>query len=111
MDITASRFKHCDLIAVKGRVDSATAPQFAESINAILLEGRFKIVFDLAEVEFLSSAGLEVLINAQRTCKRYNRGEIALARIPASVQPAFEQAVTPRLFKIFPDVVSAVGYF
>lgn len=111
MEITTSQFKHCDLITVTGRVDSSTAPQFAEALNAIMSEGRYKIVFDLDKVDFLSSAGLRVLINAQKTCKRYNRGEIVLARIPANIYSALDLVGFTRLFKIFPDVLSAVGNF
>lgn len=111
MEITTSQFKHCDLIMATGRIDSSTAPQFAEVINKIIDEGRYKIVIDLEKADFLSSAGLRVLINAQKTCKRYNRGEVVLARIPANIFSAFDLAGFTRLFKIFPDVLSAVGNF
>jgi anti-anti-sigma factor len=111
VEIATRQFKHCDLISVTGRVDSSTAPQLAKIINAIMNEGRYKIVFDLDKVDFLSSAGFRVLISAQKNCKRYNRGEIALARIPANIYSAFDLAGFTRLFKIFPDLLSAVGNF
>lgn len=111
MQINTTQFKRCDMVAISGRVDSATAPQFAESLNTIMNEGRFRIVLDLGKVDFLSSAGLRVLINTQKACKRYNRGEVALANIPPNIYSAIDLAGFTRLFKIFEDVLSAVGNF
>ena len=67
MEVTAEEFKHCDLVKVTGRIDSATAPQLATVFDAIQEAGRFRIVFDMADVEFISSAGLRVLISTQKT--------------------------------------------
>ncbi len=111
MEISNSQFKHCDLITVVGRIDSATAPQFADVFNSIMNEGRYKIVLDLEKIDFISSAGLRVLINSQKTCKRYNRGEVVLANVPSNIFSALDLAGFTRLFKIFPDVLTAVGNF
>lgn len=111
MEISYSQFKHCDLITVVGRVDSATAPQFSEVFNSIMNEGRYKIVLDMEKINFISSAGLRVLINSQKTCKRYNRGEVVLAKIPSNIFSALDLAGFTRLFKTFPDVLTAVGNF
>jgi anti-sigma B factor antagonist len=111
MQIKCTQFKHCDVLTVEGRVDSSTSPQFADSINTILNEGRYKIVLDMGNVEFISSAGLRVLINAQKTCKRYNRGEVVLANLPKNIYSAIDLAGFTSLFKIFNDVLAAVGNF
>lgn len=111
MQITNSPFKHCDLVKVEGRVDSSTAPQLAEAMEAVTDAGRFKIVLDLAGVSFMSSAGLRVLINTQKTCKRYNRGEVVLASIPENIHSALDLAGFIPLFKIYDDALAAVGNF
>lgn len=109
MEIASKQFKHCDLLAVKGRVDSATAPKLSEALDAIVNEGRFKIVIDMVGLEYMSSAGFRALISAQRNCKRYNRGEVVLATVPANINSALELAGFTALFRIFPDVTTAVG--
>jgi anti-sigma B factor antagonist len=109
MEITSKQFKHCDLVAVTGRVDSATAPMLSEALDALVNEGRFKIVIDMTGLEYMSSAGFRALISAQRSCKRFNRGEVVLAVVPANINAALELAGFTVLFKIFPDVTSAVG--
>jgi len=109
MEVTSKQFKHCDLVAVKGRVDSATAPKLSEVLDAIVAEGRYKLVLDMVELEYMSSAGFRTLISAQRNCKRYNRGEVVLANVPANIHSALELAGFTTLFRIFPDVTAAVG--
>ncbi|GAB4488706.1 MAG: anti-sigma factor antagonist [Anaerolineales bacterium] len=111
MEVSSQQFKRCDLVTVTGRVDSATAPKFAEALEKIAAESRFKIVVDLAGVEYMSSAGFRALIAAQRNCKRYNRGEVVLANVPANIYSALELAGFTNLFQIFTDVTAAVGYF
>jgi anti-sigma B factor antagonist len=111
METTLTPFKHCDLIKVIGRIDSATAPKFAEALDSVMNEGRYKIVLDLEDVEFMSSAGLRVLISAQKTCRRYNRGEVALALVPQRVYEAMDLAGFVPLFSFYEDVTSAVGSF
>lgn len=109
MEISQTHYKHCDLIKVTGRIDSYTAPQLADAFTKITDEGRFKIVLDMSGLEFMSSAGLRALINTQKVCKRYNRGELVLAGIPENVRAALDLAGFIPLFKIFDDVVTAVG--
>lgn len=111
MDVTTQQFKHCDLLTITGRVDSATAPRLAEALDTIVNDGRFKIVIDMAGLEYMSSAGFRALIAAQRNCKRYNRGEVVFANVPANIHAALELAGFTSLFQIHADVTSAVGNF
>lgn len=109
MEVTTKQFKHCDLVTVTGRIDSATAPELAEALEAINNENRFKIAIDMTGLEYMSSAGFRALIAAQRNCKRFNRGEVVLACVPENIYAALELAGFTSLFKIFPDVTTAVG--
>ena len=111
MEIITKQFKHCDLIKATGRIDSQTAPQLAEALDVINETDRFKIVFDMSGVGFVSSAGLRVMINVQKTCKRWNRGEMVLACVPQRIYEAFDLAGFVPLFKFFDEVVEAVGSF
>jgi anti-sigma B factor antagonist len=111
MEITIKKFKSSDMVVVKGRVDSSTAPQLTEALESITDDGRFKIVLDMSDLEYMSSAGFRALLSSQRVCKRYNRGEIVLANVPERVKEALELAGFTELFKTFGDSVEAVGNF
>ncbi len=111
MEATTTHYKHCDLVKVTGRVDSQTAPQLAEALDAITNAGRFKIAMDMNEIDFMSSAGLRVLINTQKVCKRFNRGEVVLAMVPQRIYEALDLAGFVPLFSFYDDITTAVGHF
>ena len=111
METTTTQYKHCDLIAVKGRVDSATAPKLTAALDKLLDDGRYKIVLDLSQVEYMSSAGFRAMLAALKTCKRYNRGDLYLASVPKLIREALDLTGMTSLFKIYDDVTSAVGNF
>ena len=111
MDITTQQFKHCDLVSVKGRVDSSTAPKLTEALDALLNNGHYRIVLDLAQVDYMSSAGFRAMLSALKVCKRYNRGDLYLTNVTKQIRDALDLTGMTSLFKIFDDVTTAVGSF
>jgi anti-anti-sigma factor len=111
MEITTQEFKHCDMLTVKGRVDSATAPDFMKALEAITDAGRYKIAINMKDLEFMSSAGFRALLAAQKACKRYNRGEVVFVSIPPRIRESLELAGFTELFNAYDDPITAVGNF
>lgn len=111
MDISTTQFKHCDLVTVQGRVDSSTAPKLTEALNKLLDDGHYKIVLDLSQVEYMSSAGFRAMLAALKTCKRYNRGDLYLASVPKLIHEALDLTGMTSLFRTYDDVTTAVGNF
>ena len=111
MQTVHTQYQHCAVIKANGHIDSATAPALGTAFSALTDQGRYHLVFDMSEVEFISSAGLRVLISTQKICKRYNRGELVLANVPANILASLELAGFNVLFKIYDDLLTAVGNF
>ena len=111
MEVTTERLKRCDIVRATGRIDSQTAPQLEEAFRGLTDDGRFRIVFDMSGVEFVSSAGLRAMIGTQKTCKRWNRGELVLASVPQRIYETLDLAGFLPLFKFYKDAVKAVGSF
>jgi anti-sigma B factor antagonist len=111
MEVTIKEFRRCAQIKATDRIDSSTAPQLAKTFESLSEANRFKIVFDMSEVDFISSAGLRVLISAQKICKRWNRGELVLASVPEKIYDVLDLAGFLPLFRFFDEVVDAVGSF
>lgn len=111
MEITTQEFKHCEMITVTGRVDSSTAPQLAQALEAANDGGKYKLVVNMEGLEYMSSAGFRALLAAQRNCKKYNRGEVVLVSVPDRIREALELAGFTELFKSFDDSLTAVGHF
>ena len=111
MEITPVKYKRCDLVKINGRIDSFTAPQFAEALRALTDSGRCSLVLDMTDVSYISSAGLRVLIDIQKVCRQFNRGGIALACVSKHIYDTLELAGFVPLFKFFDNPISAVGSF
>ncbi len=111
MEVTTVQYKHCDLVKVKGRVDSFTAPKLAEALGILTKEGRYNIALQMAEVEYVSSAGLRVMIDVQKTCKHSGRGEMLLVSIPKRIYDTLDLAGFVPLFRFFDDETKAVASF
>jgi anti-sigma B factor antagonist len=111
MDVTTSQYKRCDLIKTSGRVDSSTAPELEEAFNSIIDAGRHKIVFEMTDVNFMSSKAWWVLIDAQKKCKRYNRGEVILVKVQENIRDSLDLVGMGSYFQMFDDVTAAVGSF
>jgi anti-anti-sigma factor len=70
MEITVRELRDVDVVTVVGRVDSNTAPQMDQALKGLVDNGRFKIVLDLAGVEYMSSAGLRAMVSCMREVKK-----------------------------------------
>ena len=54
------------VIALKGRLDTNTSPQLEEYANGLYAKGIDQIAVDIAECDFVSSAGLRVIVAMQK---------------------------------------------
>ncbi len=111
MEIVRTDYKRCDVYTVVGRIDSYTAPRFAEGLAESLQASRYHIVLDLGKVEYVSSAGLRVMIDVQKTCKQLGHGEVVLLSVPKRIFETLELAGFVPLFKFFDDLTAAVAHF
>ena len=110
MEITTSQYKRCDLVKAIGRVDSNTAPDLEQQFNEILDDGKSGIVFDMAEVDFISSRGLWVLLETQKACKK-DKGKLVLVNVSENMQQSLDLAGVKHFIEIYDDLTAAVGSF
>jgi anti-anti-sigma factor len=109
MEITATEMERCQLVRVKGRVDSSTAPELQEKLAA-LLKAQPQLIVNLREVRFLSSAGLRVLLSAMQAAKRTG-GDLRLSEVSDQVARVLELTAFDIVFKCFASDVEAVSSF
>ena len=74
-------------IKVIGRLDSVTSPQL-EEVTSKELEGITDLTFDFSELEYISSAGLRVILISQKTMN--NQGKMRVTGINQEVRDIFE---------------------
>ncbi len=87
MDIKKTKSNTSLTVAIFGRVDTTTAPKLETELKSDL-DGITELTLDFAEVEYISSAGLRVLLSAQKIMNR--QGKMVLTNVNESVQEIFE---------------------
>ena len=75
------------IIEVVGRLDTITAPTLEKTINEDI-DGTKNLVLDLKELEYISSAGLRVLLSAQKKMQRI--GSMTVKNVCDSIMEVFE---------------------
>ncbi|MBX0328619.1 STAS domain-containing protein [Oscillochloris sp. ZM17-4] len=116
MEISHRPMNRVDLLEVTGRVDAATASKLKQQIDALFDEGRYRIVLDLAGLEYVSSPGLRVLIEARKRAREWKitdleGGDIRIANLPPKIKEVFDLTGFTSLFEMYGDTVEAVGSF
>jgi anti-sigma B factor antagonist len=110
MEISKRELKRADLVTVSGRVDSAAAPNLEKAFQELLEARRTQIVVELADVEYMSSAGLRALVSALKSAKK-GGGDLLIARPSARVREVIDLAGLTSVFTMYDDTLEAVGSF
>ena len=74
--------------ALEGRLDTITAPQFEEEVKASI-DGITELVFDFSGLAYVSSAGLRVLLSAQKTMNE-KKGSMVVKNVSDEIQEIFD---------------------
>lgn len=87
MTITKKKENTALTIALEGRLDTTTAPELERALNENL-DGVECLTMDLGELAYLSSAGLRVLLSAQK--KMNKQGKMVVKNVNETVLEVFE---------------------
>ena len=74
-------------LALSGRLDTITAPQLEEEIKADI-DGASELVFDFTDLAYVSSAGLRVLLSAQKSMNE--KGSMVVRNVSEEIQEIFD---------------------
>lgn len=72
-----------------GRLETTTAPQLETQINAVL-EDAEKLILDFQGLEYLSSAGLRVLLATHKAFMKRGSGELVICHVNETIHEVFE---------------------
>ena len=111
MEITTVQLKRCTLIRVSGRVDSTVVPELEAALDKLLAANHHKLVLNMAEVTYLSSAGLRALMQVWKECRRHHGGDLHLAEVRPEVERVLELVGLRPSLTIYATESEAVGAF
>lgn len=75
------------VFALEGRLDTLSSPELERELSAVL-PGLSELVLDFGKLDYLSSAGLRVLLSAQKVMTR--QGEMRIRRVNETIREIFE---------------------
>ena len=87
LNITKSTENGKTAFALEGRLDTVTAPELEQALKESL-EGMTELTLDMEKLEYISSAGLRVLLAAQKQMSK--QGEMKLTHVGETILEIFE---------------------
>lgn len=108
MDIATRTEGAVARIAFTGHLDTNTSPQAQEALDAMVAGGARTVVLDCTALDYISSAGLRVLLG---TVKRLERdgGTLHLFGLNESVREVFDISGFSTILKVFGTEAEALG--
>ncbi len=97
-------------IAPIGRIDQPAARAIEDALNELCDAGRSRIVVDLSEVIYVSSAGLAALLTGVRRA-RLLKGDVRLSSMNDRVREVFEMSGFDQVFSIYATAEQAAASF
>jgi len=107
MEISESKQDDVMVFRVDGRLDSNTSPSLEKRMGDAIENGTRRVVIDFRDLDYISSAGLRIILKASKELKR-NQGEIALCAMQDYVKEVFEIAGFDTFLAITPTLEAAL---
>ena len=98
MDIDIKEDNGTTVIALKGRLDTNTSPQLEEAANGLFDDGRNDIAVDMEECDYVSSAGLRVIVAMQK--RAVNGGSLVFKNVQKDVMDVFDMTGFTKILTI-----------
>lgn len=89
MEIETTEITDVRVIEVRGHLDTNTSPDAEEVINALIDDGAEKLLFDFVALEYISSAGLRILLATAKKLK-VSGGDLRICGLNETVQEVFD---------------------
>lgn len=93
-------------VSIEGNVDTNSAPDVKSGLDELINSGANKIVIDLTAMDYISSAGLRVLLLVGKQLKG-TAGELRLSGMNESVRDVFDISGFSSIFNIFGTAAEA----
>jgi anti-sigma B factor antagonist len=111
MNLTERQQGEVVVIAVDGRLDANSSGNLESRFLQLVEQGRSKFIFDLARLDYVSSAGLRSILVAAKKIKTI-KGSLALSGLNENVKEVFDMSGFSTIFSIYgteAEALTAIG--
>jgi len=110
MEIIETKQGDASVFKILGRLDSNTSPDLEERISETMNNGTINMVLDFEALEYISSAGLRIILKTTKDLKRQN-GQLILCSMQDYVREVFEISGFDSFLPIAPSLDDALKKF
>ena len=110
MNIESKKQGDITIVTVNGSVDALTAAELTNALNKQIEAGNANMVIDLANLEFMSSAGLRTLLGAVKEC-RIHGGDLRIVSSNPGIDKILKMSGFHNIAKVFNTQADAVAGF
>ena len=110
MQLTIDQIDSVCVIRIEGNLDTNTAPEAEEKIGALISDGAERVLADLGALEYISSAGLRVLL---WTAKQLGakKGELRVCSLNETVREVFDMSGFSSILGVYDSEGDAMNGF
>jgi anti-anti-sigma factor len=107
MNITKEDLKGIIILRCEGRLDATTAPRLEDEINVLLDQERIKVMIDFSRIDYLSSAGMRLLLSMTKRLKA-KKGKLSIFAIHEEVREIIHMAGFEKVLAIYNSQEEAI---
>ncbi|MBF0543871.1 MAG: STAS domain-containing protein [Candidatus Riflebacteria bacterium] len=104
------RENNVTIIEIKGEITFENCEQFREKINELTDNGKSRIVINLANLKYMSSSGMGVLVHGLKKTRQFG-GDLKLTNLDGKMRKVFLITQFTHHFGVFQSVDDAVNSF
>ena len=97
------------ILRLEGRLDAATSSILDRKVQTLIDEGRLKVALDFSDLDYLSSAGMRVLLSESRKLQA-KKGTFLLFSLSSEIEEVLKMAGFDRVLLIFPTEKEALQF-
>ena len=110
MEITIRDEKDVKVVKIEGELDTSASPEAQSQLNQLREQGAKKILLNLEKLEFISSAGLRVLLATAQELK-IDGGDLRLCSLNETVKEVFDISGFSTLLMVLDNEAKALAGF
>ncbi len=110
MQILVKTTNEVTVLAFEGKLDTQTSPDAQQQLTRLIEEGGKKFLVNFEKLDYISSAGLRVLLAAAKQLKGID-GELRICNLNEVVREVFDISGFTTIFKVFGSESEALDGF
>lgn len=107
MEINTKKEQNTLIVALTGRMDAVTSPEFEKSLKELIEGGENNVLISLSSLEYISSAGLRSILTIAKLLKA-KEGKILFSGLQGPVKDVFNISGFGAIFKIYETEAEAL---